>query len=267
MAHQTCLIGFPPADHAVHDFLTLTPSGGIDNIVFIMRHFLIALFKQAMDTIKKMGPISASDQILDFRTCMSKAQTMLGPGEDRNQFYDHVVTEARTVCPKYFIHSILSNSLGLTRGQLKGAKEEEVRQALMELRNAFNTKTPCIYDVASKGTYVDIFLAFDEAHTIADPLPDEKESRFVVLRRVLNSLSSEPLFSFFLSTTSKITQFGKPRGHDPSNRINSGTLATPRPYIYLGFDQLMQSRKVGSRWRTLEHITSLDCIAHMGRPL
>ncbi|KAI9430649.1 hypothetical protein H4582DRAFT_2063550 [Lactarius indigo] len=87
------------------------------------------------------------------------------------------------------------------------------------------------------------------------------------LKALQISISSEPLFSFFLSTTGKITQFGQPRGQDASNRINEGKLTTPRPYIYLGFDQLMQSQKVLVRWTTLDHVTSLECIAHMGRPL
>jgi hypothetical protein len=115
--------------------------------------------------------------------------------------------------------------------------------------------------------YVDVFIAFDEAHTLADSFDLKDQSRFVVLRRKLSSLSSEPLFSFFLSTTGKITQFGRPRGQQASDRLNDGRLATPRPYIYLGFDQLMQSQKVLVRWTTLDHVTSLECIAHMGRPL
>ncbi len=44
-------------------------------------------------------------------------------------------------------------------------------------------------------------------------------------------------------------------------------LATPRPYIHLGFDQLMQSRRIFVQWTTLDHIVSLDCVAHMGWPL
>ncbi|KAH9015441.1 hypothetical protein EDB83DRAFT_2321310 [Lactarius deliciosus] len=57
------------------------------------------------------------------------------------------------------------------------------------------------------------------------------------------------------------------RGQDKSNRINDSSLATPCPYIHLGFDQLMQSRKILDRWTTLDHVVSLECIAHMGRPL
>jgi len=125
----------------------------------------------------------------------------------------------------------------------------------------------CIFSSSSK-TYVDIFIAFDEAHTLAEATTSgANESFFVILRRTLSLLSRFSLYTFFLSTTGKITQFAQPRERDSSSRINEGTLETPRPFIYLGFDQLMQERKVFDRWNTLDDITSLDCIAHMGRPL
>lgn len=115
--------------------------------------------------------------------------------------------------------------------------------------------------------FVDVFIAFDEAQTLVDSVDGTGESRFVILRRQLCSLSSSPLFVFFLSTTGKITQFCQPRRHDPSSRVKDGALATPRPYIHFSFDQLMKDYKVMSCWKTLEDVTSLKCVAHMGRPL
>ena len=115
--------------------------------------------------------------------------------------------------------------------------------------------------------YVDIFVSFDEAHTLTSCYDDHNESRFVVLRRALSALSDEPLFSFFLSTTGKVTQFGQARGHDASDRINHGRLASPRPYIFVGFDQLVQHRKIERGTTTLDDVTTLDFIAHLGRPL
>ena len=62
-------------------------------------------------------------------------------------------------------------------------------------------------------------------------------------------------------------QFAHPHQQDPSSRISSGQLLMPRPYICLGFDQLMQDHKVFEQWKTLDDITSLECAAHMRRPL
>ena len=114
MAHQTCLIGYPPSDYDVLAFLTSKPSRGNDNIASIMRCFLIALFKTAATTLKDMGSISKSDQIRNFRTIMSKEQTMKSAGLQRLMFHESVVKEAQNVRRKYLIRSILSNSLVLT---------------------------------------------------------------------------------------------------------------------------------------------------------
>jgi hypothetical protein len=46
-----------------------------------------------------------------------------------------------------------------------------------------------------------------------------------------------------------------------------GTLSTPTPFIHLGFDQLMGSRRVFEDFTDLDGVTSLKCIAHMGRPM
>lgn len=114
----------------------------------------------------------------------------------------------------------------------------------------------------------DIFIVFDEAHLLTVPFSSEGlQSHFVELRRAIRVFSEASLFTFFLSTTGKISQFTPARGRDHSYRMNDGQLKTPHPFIYLGFDQLMESRKIFNEYKTLERVTSLDCIAHMGRPL
>ena len=92
------------------------------------------------------------------------------------------------------------------------------------------------------------------------------ESPYVILRRTLSSLQTCSLYSFFLSTSANI-QFAQPRGQDPSSRMYTGELSAPDPYIYLGFDQLMQDRKVSERCKTLDDVTSFECAGYMGRPL
>ncbi|KAI9445640.1 hypothetical protein BJY52DRAFT_1102519, partial [Lactarius psammicola] len=84
-----------------------------------------------------------------------------------------------------------------------------------------------------------LFIVFNEAHTLAESFNDRQESCFVVLQCIFNSVLLDPLFSFFLSTTGKITQFGQPCGQDASNHINDSTLTMPCPYIHLGFNQLI----------------------------
>lgn len=163
--------------------------------------------------------------------------------------------------------------------RLHGQHEEQISESLDMLQKALHASSgPQSLDghhICAKGPekisgsekiFVDIFIAFDEAHTLVKTTDNSKESSFVILCRILGSLIEYPLFMFFLSMTGSITQLSRPRDQDPSNRISSSDLSAP-PYIHLGFDQLMQGRKVFDRWKTLDDVTSLDCAAHMGRPL
>jgi hypothetical protein len=117
--------------------------------------------------------------------------------------------------------------------------------------------------------FPEIFIVFDEAHPLTKPFNSQTANNdFAELRRALSSLRNiSLLFTFFLSTTGKMTQFTPPRGHDSSNRMNDGTLSIPTPFNYLPFDELMGNHKIFEVNKTLDDVTSLECIAHMGRPL
>ncbi|KAI9452703.1 hypothetical protein BJY52DRAFT_1226000 [Lactarius psammicola] len=82
---------------------------------------------------------------------------------------------------------------------------------------------------------------------------DRIQRRFVELRRALRVFSDASLFTFFLSTTGKISQISLPRDRDASHRMNEddGKLKTPDSFIYLGFDHLMRNRKVFDKYKTL----------------
>lgn len=122
-----------------------------------------------------------------------------------------------------------------------------------------------IYATQGNGSFVDVFIVFDESHTLTHSYNEKKESRFASLRRVLHLLRSESLFSFFLSTTGKITQFSPPLSQE-SGRIYGAVFVSPRPYLFVGFDQLAGDHKF-HQGQTLDSITSLCFIAHLGRPL
>jgi hypothetical protein len=177
---------------------------------------------------------------------------------------------------RFSIRFILSDLLALKKIK---SKPGEISTALQNLREILNKGDPSDEHripekcTADNDESVDIFITFDEAHTLSECFDKHaNESRFIALRRVLNGLKSKPLFTFFLSTTGKITQFGQPRGRDPSTRIFQGHLATPHPYIYLGFDQLMEGCKLfapapSKNTLTLEDVISMKFASHLGRPL
>jgi hypothetical protein len=146
---------------------------------------------------------------------------------------------------------------------------EALRAAFEDLRKELNGgRSSKNHSSREDPVFPDVFIAFDEAQPLTLPFSEgSMQNNFAELRRALRVLSTAQLFTFFLSTTGKVSLFTPPRGYDASNRMNDGELKMPRPFIYLGFDQLMESRKVFDKYRTLEDVTSLDCIAHMGRPL
>ncbi|KAH9052552.1 hypothetical protein EDB87DRAFT_1692195 [Lactarius vividus] len=227
--------GFPPADDVVRDFLTHVDKKNKNMHVLSLsraNHFFHALFLTTAEVVADFPVRSRAERIQRFRAFMSEDQSMSSSGPKRSRFYKDVITKA-------------------TKG-LAGAdpSNADLKAALEQLRKRINDGD-----------------SFDEAHLLTTPFDENDRSNFVELRRALQTFSTAPLFTFFLSTTGKVSQFTPPCGYDNSNHMNDGRLKIPHPFIYLGFDQLMISRKILDTYKTLLDVTSLDCIAHMGRPL
>ena len=119
-------------------------------------------------------------------------------------------------------------------------------QKLTELRMAFEHGTPPenpqakkqfngrIQAKANNLEFINVFLTFDEAHTLSDAISKgTNKSNYTVLRQVLHFLSHCHFYVFFLSTTGKITKFAQPYRQDASNHINYSEFSTPLPYISL----------------------------------
>jgi hypothetical protein len=113
-----------------------------------------------------------------------------------------------------------------------------------------------------------IILAFDEAHTTTQRQQDagEEWSVFNELRHALRRLHSLPLFSLFLSTTGKISQFTSAIDEDLSKRVVEGQLVIIQPYTDLGFDPLANIIALDGLW-DLERLTDDSQICSLGRPL
>ena len=100
-----------------------------------------------------------------------------------------------------------------------------------------------------------IILAFDEAHTLM--ISRGNWSNLSVMRHLLCNLLCFPVFSLFLSTTGKISQF--------TSRVH-GSLKLIRPFTDLGFDTLAIKVSLDGSWN-LERITDDSHIVGLGRPL
>ncbi len=112
-----------------------------------------------------------------------------------------------------------------------------------------------------------VFIAFDEAQSLTEPLESHtNQTPLVELCRALQTLQGTSSFSFFLSTTSKVSQFTM-LGDIPSLRMNEQEFRRTLPFSDLGFDHLMHDRKVFDKFKTIDAVTSADCVLYMGRPL
>ena len=134
-------------------------------------------------------------------------------------------------------------------------------ELVQDMTDAFSKLWECINTGGSSETgFVDVFLMFDEAHVLANIFDTSGRSNLIELQQALQVLVKAPLFTFFLSTTSKV------HCNDASSCISDGIFKT-YPFINFGFDQLMKDRRIMEEFKTLKDVTKLDCIAHMGRPL
>jgi hypothetical protein len=115
-----------------------------------------------------------------------------------------------------------------------------------------------------------IVLAFDEAYTLTDQEAGQEAgwSNFSELIHVLRPLHCLPVFSLFLSTTGRISQFrsAAARHEDVSGQVIHGQLALIPPFTDLGFDTLIKPISLEENW-DLEKVTTDSHIAHLGRPL
>jgi len=113
-----------------------------------------------------------------------------------------------------------------------------------------------------------IFIAFDEAHALLGVKKDNSGcSHFIELCWALCLLEKSPSFSFFLSTTSTISEFVIPQDANPSFKISAEGLTSSIPFSDLGFNHLMQDHKFFNKYKTINDVTSIDCIVHLGQPL
>ena len=129
----------------------------------------------------------------------------------------------------------LSKKLEVLRSALKynatGSSQPEEIQAKQRYADQ-------IYALSSSDRFIGILVAFD--HTLAETEDKIKETCFVVrFHRFHHTHSIWFSFLPLARLRNLLSRVGV-----TSNRINSGDLLMPRPYMYLRFDQLMQSRKV-----------------------
>ncbi|KAH9175331.1 hypothetical protein EDB89DRAFT_2066689 [Lactarius sanguifluus] len=242
--------GFPPPDDAVRDLLTQRDPVGENKTFVRSLHFLVALFQKAASVITNdlREASSRSERITQFRKFMTDGQTMASVGTKRLNFYKEIVDYVEN-------RMNTDGKITVTTG--------DVRRALQMLLSCLDSDNgaqigPEDENANANDKLPGVFIAFDEAHSLAQPIE---------LRRFEKRFSTHPHFRFFSPPPSTIPQFAMPGEIDPSARMHDKVLRSPLPFSDLGFDHLMRDRKIFDTFKTIDDVTSTDCVVHMGRPL
>ncbi|KAH9081594.1 hypothetical protein EDB83DRAFT_2283085 [Lactarius deliciosus] len=240
--------GFPPPDDAIRDLLLTQFASGVKSGVYsLMLHFLLVLFKKTKHVITTdlNGAKPRSECITRFRNFMTDGQTMTSVGDKRRKFYDEIAVTVR-----------------------EAIKTSEATP--QQVRGALNQLIGCLGPVSQTGgidKFPDVFIVFDEADALMELKTVSNRSYFIELRSVLHDLGQVSFFAFFLSTTSTISRFMMPRVVDRSSRMVLEELEPSLPFSDLGFDHLMHNRKIFDKFKTIDDVTSTECVVYMGRPL
>jgi len=114
-----------------------------------------------------------------------------------------------------------------------------------------------------------MILAFDEAHQLTEVQGNAEKlwSKFGELRRNIRKLRTLPIFSLFISTVSKISDFTSAPKQDMSARIVNETLTLLPPFTGLGFDQLLKASPIKENTMNIQDAATDRIMCRFGRPL
>ncbi|EDR09448.1 uncharacterized protein LACBIDRAFT_326238 [Laccaria bicolor S238N-H82] len=258
--------GCPCADDQVRDYLTMVAS---KNEAFDCADtFFEALFHHTFQTLQRgCQGLDYSQVANEFRKCMSEGQMMKLHNQYHTKFFDEVVREASRIRIKRGRQPQTTSAEPplMTETSSLSQPSTPANQAL-KLLTDFLGMLP--EGKREKEAPV-LILAFDKAHIIAEwkkSSDGEQWSVFHQVQQLLRSFRHLPIFSLFLSTTGKISQFTSAAEEDPSKRIINGDLVPGQPLTDLGFDPFAHKISLNGDW-DLKKLTHDEHICSMGRPL
>ncbi|KAF8806794.1 hypothetical protein BYT27DRAFT_7233606 [Phlegmacium glaucopus] len=293
--------GFPPGDAQVLDFLKPVPFDQIESYKR-SQAFLISLFKAAYEILegiaKKIKGVSPEkrQELLSqkFREYMSAGQTFEKHGSNRVQFYNKVISQAKSLMNSDVKLSIKHRDVCVPDAECKseahsfgrmsqsptqeitfteeGMTSTQLCPVLTELLRLLHPNLPNIDGGLSAMPPI-VLLAFDEAHGLC--FPEAKTGQppcatvFSEMRRAIRQMIEFPLFALFLSTTGNVHDFTPPPKDDASNRLSNQQLKLFPPFTELGFDQMLKADnlKIVENIFDIDDVSRVGFMARYGRPL
>jgi hypothetical protein len=141
--------------------------------------------------------------------------------------------------------------------------EEDVKKAADSLCRFIDLHGVLDSDTGSRWPLV--ILAFDESHILTEFPEGCGWTLFSELRRTLQAIGKQPIFSLFLATAGSFHLFSPEIRSDPSRRVTDKSLRPLDPITEISFDDLAYPAKEDSV--SLSRVVATDWIAHLGRPL
>jgi hypothetical protein len=204
---------------------------------------------------------------MDFRSFMTTKQSFESVNDNRQEFYTRVVEAAKAVnlhlfhhfCNRRYISSKFCDQCkpGQYLMDNKGVRTAgEILCRFVDPKNALNV---------DKWRRPLVILSFDEPFILIDGAKEAEWSLYSELCRILQRLDTNPIFSLFLSTAWNFRLLSPDMKHDPSSRVTNERLRPFHPITEISYDCLAKPAKEDSF--TLDQVTQMDWIAHLGRPL
>ncbi|KAF8323466.1 uncharacterized protein EI90DRAFT_3292349 [Cantharellus anzutake] len=250
---------YPPAD--INDLVGYFEPNPLDtNAVLYAQYaaFLMEMFKEA-ETIVRSWQLSSHAEIAKkWHDYLAEDQTLEATGPNRQAFYRSVVKSAKNVAASTSDFEILKAPLQESIRRLKQTLYPPQR---VVLRNGQKTTKRCAF-----------FIYIDEAHTLTkDPKGSGRDrSAYHALGHVLRWVRSQPFFTLFLSTNSKLRSLAPTPSLHPSTR-DWGFTTLFAPYTELPFDifshGICSQLDEGQVPVTLDRMCSVEEMARFGRPL
>ncbi|KAH8103408.1 hypothetical protein BXZ70DRAFT_727695 [Cristinia sonorae] len=278
---------YPPPDTRLRNWLSIPRDQ--EDVVLRMHAFVYGCLVVLRQTLINLNPTmpGARISLQEFRDIARKLRAWMMSedfvdGKDmtpRQHFFDKVISKANE-----FEGAVQAKRKAEEQAKRKSGEKTQARTA--QIVNAeFTPVISCnmdpagipeawsaLHDWINPGAELKdkvlVVLVFDEAHSLLpkEDLRQQGWSAWCELRRAISALRLYPVFTLFLSTEAKFSDFSPPQSHDPSWRIQTLQLDAFKPFFATGLDHFAE-RVSGDGSYLIDSVVEDGFMSTLGRPL